>query len=165
MQREFLLTILHATKPRPFKPTGKGGGSKKGKPQGYWPMVIKVVADAILLRPKGTMDAWVIDRKLPMPFEEFERQLELILPGVWEFIERTMGYLKTTKARLLYNRVYKMYYSGTSDRGLNHDPRTRACESGEHWHKFVPEGDPLRNLHDNILRSMIVRVANWSDYL
>lgn len=150
---------------RTFRPTGKGGGSKPGKPQWYWPIGLIVVADAIVLRARGTTDGWGVNRNAPMPRKQFKLLLGELLPGVWHWVLITAPKRKTKPEDLLYNRVYKGYYSGTSDRGKHHDPWTRACESREHWKKKVPEGHHLRKLHDQILRGLISKLPNWTKVL
>lgn len=59
---------------KPFRSTGKGGGSKKGKPQGKWPWPIKVAADAVFCCVKGGIEAWLKDRRKIISTEEFMRR-------------------------------------------------------------------------------------------
>jgi hypothetical protein len=150
---------------RPFKPTGTGGGSKPGKPQSLWPLVLLVGADAIILQAKGTQESWVKDRKRRIHQITFQARMDALFPGWESFVIETMPARTSKRIDLLANRVYKMYYSGTSDRGDNHDPLTRACESGEHWRKRVPLGSPLHIMHEGIARGLIMMVSNWRDYL
>jgi hypothetical protein len=75
-----------------------------------------------------------------------------------------IGERTTPLEKLLLNRVYKMYYSGTSDRGKGHDPRTRSAVSREHWRSHT-EGLALEKLHDKILRGRITEIENWERYL
>lgn len=143
-----------------FNPTGKGGGSKKGKPQGQWPWSVKVVAHAIIIRDKGSKDAALNDRKW-MSEVKFGRQMDVLLPGWRELMREILGERKTSLERLLMNRVYKMLYSGTSDRGKKHDPLTRASFSKEHWEHQIPVGSDLHQIHDDIVDGRITTVKNW----
>lgn len=59
------MTLVHAPggkAPRKFRPSGNSGGSRPGKPQGRWPLVLLVVADAVCTRAKGTQESWLVDR-------------------------------------------------------------------------------------------------------
>jgi len=94
-----------------------------------------------------------------------KEELEKVLPGVWQWIATNFNPTKTTPWALLKNRVYKMYYSGTSDRGKRHDPNTRATVSGEHWTKKVGEGSDLFALAENIDLGKATTVLLWEDYL
>jgi hypothetical protein len=157
-----MLENVNYRKVQRFKPTGKGGGSRKGKPQGIWPWLVKVVADAVVIRSKGGTFMVIIDRRLGITPEKFAEQMDIVLPGWREVI---LGERKTPLEVLLMNRVYKMYYSGTSDRGRGHDPRTRAVMSGEHWMNQVPAGHPYYQIHDDIVCNRITTVENWRKYL
>lgn len=150
--------------PRAFKPNGYGGGSKPGKVQNRWPWVGKIVMDAITIRAKGSIDAMIRDRRCPFSMEEFEAIVETTMPGIWEYLATTM---KATQDRIGdgYNRVYKMYYSGDSDRGPDHDPWTRACMSREHWHYRFGANHPLAELHERVLTGREPVVLNWKEYL
>lgn len=181
------MTVHHAEAGiRRFKPTGRGGGSKKGKAQWYWPLVILFVADALALRAKGTRDAWFIDRKSPHSLLAFGELVEAYLPEVWTFVlectpkhEVHKNFLRQlekgsidereahrrSRIRLLQNRTYKMHYNGTSARGRNHDPETRASQSREQLTCRVVQGHPLWKLHDKIYRGLIVSCPDWKDYL
>jgi len=151
-------------KVRAFKPRCNGGGSKKGKPQGYWPWVFKVCADAIILQEKATIEAWIVDRR--MFTKILERRMNELLPGWQEYIRETMPGRKTPPVVLLSNRVYKMYYNGTSARGHNHDPGTRPnTTSSEHWLTRFSEGTPLWVLHSKVQCGETVTVDNWKAYL
>lgn len=158
--------IGHQTSsPRAFKnrPQRRKKGAGKGRICKPWPWIAKVVADAVCLRVKGTVEAWVFDRRRPLSYAQFALQVDLLLPGFWSWRTEHAGKPGVDD---LFNRVYKMYYSGTSDRGEKHDPKTRAvCESGEHWHKHVSPDSPLWKLHEQICRSQITVVENWEQYL
>lgn len=154
------------TNPRKFKnqKQRRKKGSGKGRICKPWPMFVKVMADAVITRAKGTMEAWVYDRRCPLSPEEFCRQMEALLPGFMEWIKET----RKTQSPIddLINRVFKMYYSGTSDRGTNHDPSTRAvAESGEHWHKKVPSNSHWWTLHEMVFHHSISSIPNWKEQL
>ncbi len=159
------MTIGHISGGRPFRPQQGGGGSKPGKPQKQWPLLFRVLADALVIQFKGSMDAFLKDRT-QMPLDNFQDRLDLLLPGWQRWHEQTAGPRSTNRAKLLHNRVYKMYYFGSSaHNGETHDPRTRAAVSPEHWTTKVAVGSPLRDLHDQVLRGLVVTIPNWKEYL
>src|ERR1700733_2759565 len=162
------MTMGHVPKKRKireFKPTGKGGGSRKGKPQGSWPRLFKVVAHALMTRPKGSDDLAIEDRHNEISLEQFAEQMEAMLPGWQEEVKDVATRRrKTPLPALLWNRAYKMLYSGTSDRGKNHDPRTRAMVSKEHWKAYIPVGHPYRKIHDDIMTHKITTVKDWKKF-
>lgn len=158
--------IGHTNPSRRFRPTGRGGGARKGKPQSRWPLVFKVVAAALLDRAAGSEEVRVVDRQAFLPLEEFGRQLELALPGWRAVAERYLPGRKTDLLELLYNRDYKgVRYSGTSDRGVGHDPLTRAAASGEHWRRHVPVGSPLHDVYEKLRANRVTTVPRWQQYL
>lgn len=154
------MTLGHGDVGRRFRSSGGPGGSRPGKPHGRWPLPIKVVADAVVLRTKGTVDRMVEDRTM-MPEASFRLAMEMLLPGIWDWAQEHIGPRATSHATLLQNRVFKMYYSGTSDRGKRHDPMTRAAVSREHWHSRVPANDPLRTLHSSICSFRVIEIRDW----
>jgi hypothetical protein len=151
---------------RPFRPTGKGGGSEKGKPQGAWPMFAKMMGEAVILRVKGTRDAMVKDRSMRVSAQRFHEMMEELCEGFWEEMADILGERASTYERLLLNRVYKAAaYNGSSARGPDHDPLTRASQSSEHWLNKVPVGHELRDIHDQVSRSLVTRIPDWRRYL
>lgn len=152
-------------KPRGFRPQLGGAGSVPGKPQGRWPLVLVVVADALFTRAKGTQESWLIDRDCCLTSVQFNELMDGLCPGWSDWYLSEFGARKTTCSVLLKNRVYKMYYSGTSDRGKRHDPYTRATYSREHWTRKIPAGHPLRDLYQNVLHGKVVSIPNWRTYL
>jgi hypothetical protein len=138
------MTIGSIKNPRRFKPTGRGGGSKKGKPQSQWALIFKVVASAIEDRAKGSHEARLLDRNSGLSLEEFRKQMDDILPGCWDVARDLMPGRDTDLAKLLKNRPYKGdIYSGKSDRGDAHDPATRAAVPNESWRRKIPATHPL----------------------
>jgi hypothetical protein len=153
--------IGHMEKVRAFKPTNGPGGSKKGKSNARWPLFLKVVADAVVIAHKGSIDAALADRNYISP-AALKARLEQLLPGLEQYIAERPS--KDPYAQLK-NRVYKMYYSGTSDRGRDHDPRTRAAMSREHWRNQVPAADELALLHDKVMRGSVATIKDWRSRL
>lgn len=147
-----------------FRNRAVPGGSLPGKPHGHWPWVLKIVADAIHVRAKGSMEAWKKDRSFKLSPEEFAQRLDGLCPGWREWAKANLGARSSSYAELLQNRVYKMYYSGTSDRGPAHDPSTRAAESGEHWTRHFAVDSPLGLLHEQVVRGQH-SIPNWREYL
>lgn len=164
------MTIMHSETPRPFKPTEKGGGSKKGKAHSRWPWVLKIVAHAVIINWKGTMEAHLANRK-GYPKHLLKERMDTLCPGWSEWYRDTFGErVPKTKnscayTDLLDNRVYKMYYSGSSDRGKDHDPNTRAAPSKEHYLRRIPTGDPLLTLHEDVRRGKILSIPDWKSYI
>lgn len=158
------MSIGHLDNVRPFQPKGTGGGSKKGKPQGYWPWVMKIAADAVLIRVKGSIDAWLKDRNRHMTEKQFGQAMDQILPGWRTWCHENLGSRATSYERLLINRVYKMYYSGTSDNKEEHDPANRATMSGEHWLEYFTTDSEFGVLHEKIVRLGLC-IPDWKKYL
>lgn len=151
------------TPTRRFKPNPKiKGGSQKGKAQGYWPWIMKVVADAVVVRHHGTNEGAQRNRRW-LTQREFNHQLNVLMPGWMAEASRILGPRKTALDKLLRNRTYKgLGYSGTSDRGKKHDPETRATESRERWTKHLGVNHPARAVHDRILRGG--DVPDWQQH-
>jgi len=158
------MAIGHIANPRRFKPTGKGGGSKKGKPQSAWPVIFKVASSAVIDRAKGSHEARLEDRSTGLTESEFRQQMEIALPGCWDEAAKHMPGRSTSLSLLLMNRAYKGdIYSGSSDRRAPHDPRTRAAVPSESWRRRLPASHPLLKVYDDIRLGRTI--ANWKDYL
>jgi hypothetical protein len=160
---------------RAFKPSSRGGGSKKGKPQAYWPWVLKVIADAVCVRAAGSREAWQRDRRPPFPGATwaereaaFGRAMDAMCPGWQDWFRARYGDRATPLPELLYNRAYKASnYNGTSARGADHDPATRVGMSSEHWSRHfpsVPGAHPFADLFDAIVHRRVVSVR-WERFL
>jgi hypothetical protein len=158
------MTAIGRFEGRQFKPSGGKGGSEKGKPQGSWPWVYKVIGHAVIERAKGSSEAWLVDRRFKISRREFELAMLNLLPGFDSHIRALMPYRDTHWSKLLRNRVYKMYYNGTSARGKNHDPMTRATPSPEHWRNHIPLGDKLHELHELIVTGRIQEIKKIDDW-
>ncbi len=122
---------------KPFKPNPDiKGGSKKGKAYLPWPIKSIAFADGLIMGWKG--GDWDTDRRGP-PLLEFMKMLDARAPWIldcrMEAVAKSNHKDKSRKAQadLLKNRVYKGHYDGTSSRGSNHDPNTRASTSREFW--------------------------------
>lgn len=124
-----------------------------------------VVSEALVDAAKGPHESWQKDRRSPYTMAEFERRLEQMLPGIREFCRWMKPGQKTSFARLMYNRVYKHNYSGTSDRGENHDKSTRATRSGEDWRRKVPADHNYRRLYDDVRQNRLSVVPRWWEQL
>jgi hypothetical protein len=126
---------------------------------------------AVLVRWAGSEDF----NRYKMPAEEFVRQIESAMPGLYEWrlsdllvYEAKSGHFYTDLSKeyqlgdLLKNRGYKQGYSGTSDRGPNHDPRTRDNRSDEYWRRNerAPE---LEDFYAAVVRGC--GVTDWKRYL
>lgn len=152
-------------KERPFRNTQHRGGSRPRKPHNRWPEVMLVVADAVVSQVKGGPDVWVTDRRRQIDEAVFRTRMERLLPGVWWWLDRHHSPTKSRKSQLLLNRVYKMYYNGTSARGRDHDPTTRNAMSAEHWsHRHGPDS-PLARVHEQVARGLVETVEGWERLL
>lgn len=119
---------------RPFKPQKKPNQpGSPGRKSARWPKAIKVIAEGVARSYAKTIDNMIEERK-QLSKEELWRRVEVAAPGITTYIEETRTGEDLKKN--LHNRVYKMYYSGTSDRGPDHDPETRARMSDEHWQNW-----------------------------
>lgn len=149
---------------RPFVPNaGIPGGSKKGKPQAKIPELLIVVADAIFVRAAGSIEKLVDDRAWPLTCAQLKEQMDTTLPG-WQKYWPS-GKRKTALQKLLKNRVYKGYYNGTSSRGVDHDPSTRASISTEHWRTRVGTTHMLREVWSRVRSCQQLVIKNWKEYL
>jgi len=153
----------HLLERRLFKPTLRGGGSRPGKAQNTWPIGILVVAEALYRRSAGGMEQLTHNRawaKMGLTPSWLKKELEVLLPGVWAWVEIYLP-AKTLAWKRLHNRIFKMYYNGTSARGVNHDPFTRASISREHWTNKVPEGNFLIEWHTKVDRGLVHVIPQW----
>lgn len=157
-------------KPRPFRPTNQGGGSKKGKKQINWPWLFKIVAEAVILREKGTEEAFRKNRTM-LGSKLLAGSMNQLLPG-WQkyrdqqFLEKYGELPDTDQVLLLRNRVYKaLCYNGTSAGNYQEDIMTRANKSREHWSYYFGPQTEFAKLHDQVLRSKILVIKNWKRYL
>lgn len=146
----------------PYRPTGKGGGSKPGKLQRYWDPVYQVVGDAVVLAVKGPIESWLIDRRMRISTDELWQRLEAACPGAHAALiawDQETGPAKTTLPNLFRSRVYKQYWVTDFDGKGN-----RASMSDEHWlRKFGPKHS-LAKLHDRVLRGERA-LQDWRTFL
>lgn len=162
------MTLSHAPI-KPFRPTGKGGGSKIGKPQGSWPWLIKILAEAVCVRAAGSFEALekgVMNLAVGGETEDvaLERLMNSLAPGWLEWAEQNMVKVKTRRATLLRNRVYKACgYCGSSALGAGATP-VRA-KSPEHWSYRFPETHKYYEIYQNVVRGRVVSLANWQELL
>jgi hypothetical protein len=160
------MTIGHVGVVKEYRPNPNiRGGSKKGKPHGIWPWIMKIAADAVHECWIGAQDASRRNHRM-MSAAKFKKRMDTLLPGWEDHIREHLGPRKKPYIELLMNRVYKgAMYAGTSARGKRHDPKTRANRSKEHWtYKFGPK-HKLAKLHDLILRGELVEIERWERYL
>jgi hypothetical protein len=86
-------------------------------------------SEGALLENRSWMTTWGISSAW------LARRVDKLFPGVYDHLT-TLDVSEVGWQNNLYNRVYKMYYNGTSARGTKHDPRTRASISIEHWRNW-----------------------------
>jgi len=121
-------------KPRPQQ---RREGSGRGRRCRNWQAIgwLLIAAERVCVKKAGGETAilksrqW--SRKWGITPDWLKEKMEHLFPGIVEYIESTPGGQWGSNG--LKNRVYKMYYYGSSARGPNHDPNTRAAPSPEHW--------------------------------
>lgn len=146
------MTLMNNHQLSPLKPNPNiPGGSKKGKPQKYWPWFYKVVVDAIALRWQGGTDAMLnFNKKIPV--SELRRLVDGYFPGFWDELRSFLGYRATDVVKLARNRIYYMYYD---------QKRKVAVVSHEHWRNHVDSASMLVLLHHNILSGDYLPDSQW----
>jgi hypothetical protein len=153
-----LANIHNGTHEFKLQPHNKGG-SKKGKPSTRWPIIIKLVGQAIFDRYCKTDEAAEEVRKY-MTVKVFEKLLNGLLPG-WKEYRESQTTTSTTSIKLLRNRCYKAWYKGTSVGNKN--PNTRAQRSDEHWKDKYCLYGPVGKLVSLIKSEEILCLPDWKD--
>lgn len=114
---------------------GSGTGRKLFPWKSSYPWLV-IASEQLCTVASGSEGGLLEDRnwskKWNISPEWLRKELEVIFPGICDHLDSAWSGV-TPWERNLLNRVYKMYYSGTSDRGSDHDPKTRATISREHW--------------------------------
>ncbi len=129
-----------------FKPSPQTRrmGSGKGRVcrawRGNWPWLV-MAAERICVEQAGDEGVLLEDRRWSKVHRItklwLRDRLEYLFPGVRKYIEGSPG--GEDPWRDLLNRVYKMYYKGTSD-GNYKDAITRPTISDEHWRHWEEKG-------------------------
>ena len=118
------------------KGTGKGRRCFPWKRKYPW---LVMIAEQIFVFGSGSEGALLENRSWSSEWgmnpESLRDWLEFFLPGINKYLVELRDW-ETPWYVLLSNRVYKMYYNGTSARGESHDARTRASISNEHWRSW-----------------------------
>jgi len=94
-----------------------------------------------LLEHRNWVDKWNITST------RLADDLENLFPGLAAHLDTAKEWV-TPWPELLKNRIYKMYYSGSSDRGSAHDARTRATISSEHWRHWAIQDERVAQILD-----------------
>jgi hypothetical protein len=121
------------------RPQNRKIGSGKGRKNFDWigrlPWVL-VAAEQLFVLGSGSEGGLLEQRHWVKCWNLTPRdlrcQLGKLFPGLPEYVESIHPNPRSCWA-LLKGRVYKMYYNGTSARGFDHDPMTRASISREYW--------------------------------
>ena len=146
IESEKIFMIGHKGFESKFKPSGRGGGSKKGKPQSYWPYVLQMISRAVYVSFHGSPEAFQADRREP---PAYRASMVKLVPDIVDWCKENMPNRSTPSLSLLSNRTRKQIgYAGRSARGNNHDPRTRATLSTEDLSYKVPTNHRLWRLYD-----------------
>lgn len=139
----------------PYRPSGKGGGSKRGKVQNKWPMFIKTCIHALGARAYGSEDGYLYKRGYPLSNEKLGEQLDQLLPGVWKWLGLYMKSTKSGLVKLARNRPYYMYHR----QGQVRSPTV------EYWSKHYPLNHPMHGLHSAIVRNQCTKIPNWLELM
>lgn len=153
--------------PRPLRRSPGAGGSKPGKPQGKWPWVMKIVAEAVVVRSVGSLEAAMNgDRGFAQEgvsqLEGFKRVMDATLPGWHEWCMKNMVQTKETKQRLLENRVYKSLEYVGSSAGSSTPVRGM---SRENWRFHFTGDHSFHRLYDSVRHGVTVSVDGWESLL
>jgi hypothetical protein len=135
------MAVIRESNKTDFKPRpqNRKKGTGEGRTCFLWvkrlPWLL-IAAEQLLVVDSGGGDALLEKRKWKVNWNispaMLKQELENMFPGLSEYMRRQKTWV-TPWEELLLNRVYKMYYNGTSARGHNHNPNTRAAISSEHW--------------------------------
>lgn len=123
-------------KPRPqVRPVGIGAGREMFQWAKLLPWLL-IAAEQLYVAAAGSEGAILEDRDWKKNWDlggdRLAAELEHLYPGLNEYLLSCHSW-NTPWQVLLANRVYKMFYNGSSARGFGHDPRTRPSLSKEHW--------------------------------
>lgn len=120
------------------KPQNRRKGSGKGKICRPWVKKwgwLLIATERLFVYKAGSETTLLKERRWKSKLGLTEAWMEIAVdarfPGFIAYLKTTPG--GPNPIADLWNRVYKMYYSGSSDRGPRHDPKTRAAVSREHW--------------------------------
>lgn len=144
---------------------GTGAGRKLFPWKAQWPWLV-MAAEQMVVLAAGSEGALLEDRnwagRWGVTPEWLRLRVEQTFPGLPAALDGLWGG-DTPWEQNLKNRVYKMYYSGTSDRGTGHDPRTRATVSREHWRYWPARVEWEETVVRAVARGGVVR--NWGDWV
>lgn len=126
-------------KPRPQKRNkGTGAGRKMFPWKRNLPWLL-IAGEQLVIERAGSSDAVLEERQWVLIWnispDNLASQLDQLFPGIERYLD-SLTWGDTHWRKLLHNRIYKMFYNGTSARGHNHDPTTRAMMSPEHWRNW-----------------------------
>lgn len=152
--------------PRPQTRTkGTGAGRKTFQWKSRLPWLL-IASEQIFVKQACSEGGLLEDRswksRWGLTSERLRRELEQIFPGLPRYLDSAHDW-RTPWEDLLSNRVYKMFYNGTSARGSGHDPRTRASWSREHWRSWSVPDEREEIILRVISRSEICRL--WKDWV
>lgn len=143
--------------------TGKGRTLFKWKDNLPW---LVVAADQIAIEAAGSADALLENRYWAREWgitpARIKQDLEVIFPGITDYLWTQKDW-NTPWEELLKNRVYKMYYNGTSARGYDHDPNTRASISNEHWRSWKLQDDKVELVLEAVAKHE--PIPDWKERL
>lgn len=165
-----MATIKHSQKTN-FQPKqqkrkqGSGKGRKMFKWKEDMPWLV-MASEQFYIGHSGSGEALLEDRAWVRRWNLSAAGLRdfvgYLFPGLLEYMDSMTGW-KTPWHKRLHNRVYKMYYNGTSARGVDHNPNTRASVSNEHWRNW-----DCRGLYEEIILKAVLReepYPGWRDWL
>lgn len=158
------MASIHKSQKTNFKPHPQQRKEGSGEGRAMFPWKRKyawllLAVDQLYINKAGSADALLEDRKWEESYgitrDWLWQQIWILFPGLTAHLtneHRRLG-IKTRWSQNIHNRIYKMYYNGTSARGTAHDPTTRASVSREHWranYEYKPfEASILRAVNTN----------------
>jgi len=151
------------------RPQSRKVGSGRGREMFPWkrkyPWLV-IAAEQLFVVASGSGDGMLEERNWAATWaltpQWLGRQLEALFPGINEWLDSAWEG-KTDWRYNLKNRVYKMYYNGTSARGADHDPQTRASMSNEHWRTWSCRGEWETKILRIVSRQLVCRT--WRTWL
>lgn len=143
---------------------GSGEGRKLFPWKREYPWLV-IAAEQVCVAAAGSEGALLEDRDWVANWRltpsRIRQELEHLFPGIGRHLDDLWNGETSWEANLK-NRVYKMYYSGTSDRGESHDPKTRATISSEHWRYWSARDQWEPKILPIVFKQLVCRCwRNW----
>lgn len=151
-------------------PQQRQQGSGAGRPMLPWKKKyhwLVIAAELLIQDQAGGRDNLLLHRdwshKWGITSGWLKRRVERMFPGITEHLN-SVWFGSTDWEKNLLNRVYKMFYNGTSARGYKHDPQSRASFSKEHWMSWPSQ----HRIREETVLEMVQKDGRsklWSEWL